>query len=104
MQLREIATPDQWKTLFAAQSGYLLDAMDILLYVFALNTLKHEFGLTNRMDQYFAGSGNRYVTNTAPDGSRSISYYQYGQLKLGNGKQVISRIWTIILYVLKPAG
>src|SRR5689334_1676132 len=49
VKLREIATPDQWKTLFAAQSGYLLDAMDILLYVFALNTLKHEFGLTNRM-------------------------------------------------------
>src|SRR4029077_14566586 len=49
MKLREIATPNQWKTLFAAQSGYLLDAMDILLYVFALNTLKNEFGLTNRM-------------------------------------------------------
>lgn len=48
-KLRAIATPDQWKTLFAAQSGYLLDAMDILLYVFALSTLKHEFGLTNRM-------------------------------------------------------
>ena len=49
MKPREIATPDQWKTLFAAQSGYLLDAMDVLLYVFALNTLKQEFGLTNRM-------------------------------------------------------
>src|SRR5260370_40605012 len=48
-KLRAIATPDQWKTLFAAQAGYLLDAMDILLYVFALSTLKHEFGLTNRM-------------------------------------------------------
>src|SRR5580692_5000971 len=47
--LRGIATAEQWKTLFAAQSGYLLDAMDILLYVFAINTLKHEFGLTNRM-------------------------------------------------------
>ncbi len=42
-------TRDQWKTLLAAQSGYLLDAMDVLLYVFAINTLKQEFGLTNGM-------------------------------------------------------
>ena len=42
-------TPDQWKTLLAAQAGYLLDAMDVLLYIFAINMLKQEFGLTNRM-------------------------------------------------------
>jgi MFS family permease len=40
---------DQWKSLLAAQSGYLLDAMDVLLYVFAINTLKKEFGLSNSM-------------------------------------------------------
>ncbi len=40
---------DQWKALFAAQAGYMLDAMDVLLYVFALNTLKTEFQMSNAL-------------------------------------------------------
>jgi MFS family permease len=40
-------TGQQWRTLFAAQSGYMLDAMDVLLYVFALNQLKVQFGMDN---------------------------------------------------------
>jgi len=39
----------QWKSLLAAQAGYLLDAFDVLLYVLVINTLKQEFGLSNRM-------------------------------------------------------
>src|SRR5262249_2836055 len=37
----------QWNTLIAAQVGYLLDAMDVMLYAFALTTLKTVFGLGN---------------------------------------------------------
>lgn len=37
----------RWLALWAATLGFLLDAMDVLLYVFALQTLKGEFGLTN---------------------------------------------------------
>ncbi len=33
--------------LLAAHAGYLLDAMDVVLYVFALNTLRAEFGFSN---------------------------------------------------------
>jgi MFS family permease len=40
-------TGEQWRALFAAQAGYMLDAMDVLLYVFAVNTLRQEFGLSN---------------------------------------------------------
>lgn len=40
-------TSQQWRALFAAQAGYMLDAMDVLLYVFALNTLRSEFHLSN---------------------------------------------------------
>jgi hypothetical protein len=36
--------------------------------------------LTNRTDTAYAGSGLRYQTNTAPDGSYSVSQYQYGRL------------------------
>ncbi len=34
---------DQWRVLFAAQLGYLLDAMDVLLYSFALTAVRSEF-------------------------------------------------------------
>jgi MFS family permease len=34
---------NQWRVLFAAQLGYLLDAMDVLLFSFALSTVRSEF-------------------------------------------------------------
>ena len=37
----------RWRALWAAQLGFLLDAMDVLLYVFAIQTLKGEFGWSN---------------------------------------------------------
>jgi MFS family permease len=36
-------TPTQWRALFAAQAGWMLDAMDVLLYSFALRTIQTEF-------------------------------------------------------------
>ncbi|MCI0696283.1 MFS transporter [candidate division KSB1 bacterium] len=36
-------TPTQWRVLFAAQAGWMLDAMDVLLYTFALTTIQKEF-------------------------------------------------------------
>lgn len=35
----------QWKCLFAAQLGWMLDGMDIMLYAFALSAIRAEFGL-----------------------------------------------------------
>lgn len=43
---REITRP-QWRTLFAAQLGWMLDAMDVTLYSFALTSVKREFQLTS---------------------------------------------------------
>jgi len=40
-------TREQWRTLAAAHVGYMLDAADVFLYVFALNRIRAEFGLTN---------------------------------------------------------
>jgi MFS family permease len=93
-KLREIATRDQWKTLFAAQSGYLLDAMDILLYVFAINTLKHEFGLTNRM----AG-----LVSSATLISSAAGGILCGILadRLGRTRTLV---YTILLYSFASAG
>ena len=41
---REI-TPLQWKALAAAWLGWMLDGMDIMLYAFALSSIRQEFGL-----------------------------------------------------------
>ena len=37
----------QWKSLVASQLGWMLDAMDVMLYAFALGTIQQEFGLTS---------------------------------------------------------
>lgn len=37
----------RWHALWAAMFGFLLDAMDVLLYVFALQSIRAEFGLNN---------------------------------------------------------
>jgi MFS family permease len=36
-----------WRALFAAQLGWMLDAMDFLLFTFALRPIQREFGLSN---------------------------------------------------------
>jgi MFS family permease len=43
--LRDI-TSQQWLNLFAAQAGYMLDAMDVLLFVFAVNVLRDQFHMS----------------------------------------------------------
>jgi MFS family permease len=37
----------QWKALFAAQLGWMLDAMDVMFYAFALTSIQKEFLLTS---------------------------------------------------------
>src|SRR5438045_1976803 len=87
-------TSAQWKALLAAQSGYLLDALDVLLYVFAINVLKREFGLTNRM----AGLvGSATLIASAAGG------ILFGMLadRLGRTRTLV---YTILLYSLASAG
>lgn len=37
-----------WRALFAAQLGWMLDAMDVMLFTFALVPIQNEFGLTSK--------------------------------------------------------
>src|SRR5258706_9613728 len=46
MSWRHEITRDQWRTLFAAQLGWMLDAMDVMLYSFALTAVRGEFQLS----------------------------------------------------------
>jgi MFS family permease len=43
---REISR-EQWRVLFAAQLGWMLDAMDFLLFSFALTAIRSEFALSS---------------------------------------------------------
>ena len=38
---------EQWRTLVAAQMGWMLDAMDVMLYAFALTAIRNEFRLSS---------------------------------------------------------
>lgn len=44
--LRSI-TREQWKALIAAQLGWMLDAMDVMFYAFALGAIQQEFALSS---------------------------------------------------------
>jgi MFS family permease len=40
------AGPREWRALIASTAGWALDAMDVMLYAFALSHIRQEFGLT----------------------------------------------------------
>jgi len=40
------AGPREWRALGAATAGWMLDAMDVMLYAFALGAIREEFGLS----------------------------------------------------------
>lgn len=40
-------TPIQWRVLIAAGLGWTLDAMDVMLFAFALTAIREEFGMTS---------------------------------------------------------
>jgi MFS family permease len=42
-----VLTEPKWRALWAAMFGYMLDAMDWMLYAFALQSIRAEFGLSN---------------------------------------------------------
>lgn len=46
MRFLEGFTTPRWLALWAAMLGFLLDAMDVLLYLFALQPIRAEFGLS----------------------------------------------------------
>ena len=64
-----------------------------------LRSWSANFGRTNHTGTFYAGSGNRYVTNYAPDGALTLSYFQHGQLKTvtrkdGAGGQLSQTTYT----------
>jgi len=87
-------TPTQWRALFAAQAGWMLDAMDVLLYTFALTTIQKEF----QFDSATAG-GLASVTLLAS----AVGGILFGIIAdyVGRTKALVA---TILIYSLCSAG
>ncbi len=81
-------------TLFAAQAGYMLDAMDVLLFVFAVNVLRDEFHLS-ASEAGLVGSFTLF--------SSAIGGIAFGVImdRYGRAK---SLVWSILIYSLASAG
>lgn len=84
----------KWMALAAAQTGYLLDAMDVLFYVFALSSIRAEFSLSNQAAGLISG-----VTLVASAAGGILA----GMLsdRIGRRKTLV---YTIVFYSLASAG
>ena len=87
-------TRQQWITLFAAQAGYMLDAMDVLLFVLTVNVLRTEFhlsaaqaGLVSSFTLAFSAAGG-IVFGVLSD-------------RIGRSR---SLIWSILIFSVASAG
>jgi MFS family permease len=84
----------QWLALFAAQAGYMLDAMDVLLFVFAVNVLRNEFHLSAQQAGLVSSS--------------TLAFSAIGGIGFGILSDRIGRakclLWSILIYSLASAG
>lgn len=87
-------THQQWFALFAAQAGYMLDAMDVLLFVFAVNSLRDQFGFSAAQ----AGLAS----------SLTLAFSAVGGIVFGILSDRIGRVkalfWSVIIYSICSAG
>ncbi len=83
-------TREQWLTLGAAQLGWMLDAMDVMLYAFALTAVAAEFGLSGSESGAVASA----VLVTSGLGGGLFGYLadRYGRVR--------SLVWSILAYSL----
>ena len=91
--MRSITRP-HWIALFAAQAGYMLDAMDVLLFVFTVNVLRAEFhlsaaqaGLVSSFTLLFSAGGG-IVFGVLSD-------------RIGRTRTLI---WSILIFSVASAG
>lgn len=87
-------TRQQWRTLAAAHVGYMLDAADVFLYVFALNRIRAEFSLSN-------GQAGMVATITLL--AAALGGIVGGALtdRLGRTRMLV---YTIVVYSVGSAG
>src|SRR5271157_4606205 len=84
----------RWRALLAAMLGFMLDAMDVMLLVFALQSLRHDFGLTNAQ----AGAISAVTLITSAAGGIAAGFISD---KIGRSRTLIG---TILIYSFASAG
>lgn len=89
-----VFSSQRWLALWAALFGFMLDAMDVLLYVFALQTLRSEFGWSNA--QAGLVSSVTLITSSAGGVLAGALSDRYGRRRV--------LIYTILLYSFASAG
>jgi MFS family permease len=93
LDLRSI-TRQQWITLFSAQAGYMLDAMDVLLFVFTVNVLRAEFHLS--------------AAQAGLVSSFTLAFSAAGGIAFGALSDRIGRaralMWSILIFSIASAG
>jgi RHS repeat-associated protein len=67
-------------------------------------TWNNGVGITNHSVTTYDGNGGRFVTNTAPDGSYSISVHQYGQLMSVTSVDSLGNQLSATTYGYDPQG
>ena len=81
-------TREQWRTLAAAQLGWMLDAMDVMLYAFALTTIAREFGLSAAASGALASA--TLITSGLGGGLFGFLADRYGRAR--------ALVWSILTY------
>jgi MFS family permease len=89
-----VLSAPRWLALWAAMLGFMLDAMDVLLYVFAVQTLKGEFGLSNSQ----AGLVSSVTLVASAAGGVFAGWVSD---RIGRRRTLI---YTILMYSLASAG
>lgn len=86
------ARPEHWRALLAAQLGWMLDAMDVMLYAFALTAIRDEFGLSGAA----AGALASVTLLASAAGGASAGWLadRYGRTRVLMGSILIYSIFT----------
>jgi MFS family permease len=84
----------RWLALWAAMLGFMLDAMDVLLYVFALQSIRAEFGLSNA--QAGLVSSGTLIASAAGGILAGLLADRIGRRR--------TLVYTILVYSLASAG
>ena len=84
---------DQWRTLGAAQLGWMLDALDVMLYAFALTAMRGEFGLSSASAGALASV--TLLASAAGGTVAGIAADRYGRVRV--------LVWSILTYSLFTA-
>jgi MFS family permease len=85
---------EAWKALFAAQAGWMLDAMDFLLFTFALRAIQQEFQLTSAV---------MGTLTTVALLAAAVGGIAFGHLADRIGR-VRALSWSIVVYSVATAG